>query len=249
MAKSRTAPPQFVSVPRLELQATTIAVRMHCLILKEIDLVMSASFFWTDPKITLQYINNETRRFKAYVANRVTEIRDASQPCQGRHRPGSLNPADEASRGISAQRFLTSERWFKGPAFLMKSEEDWPCLKIEAHPEDDQELKGERAILTLTLPEELHELLLKYSSWTVLQRKVAWLLKFKVYLQYRKDKKADIEKHMTTADLEKATLTIVKLVQREVYAEEIQYRIWRREAMSIVRARLKSSDPYWMTAS
>ena len=37
-----------------------------------------------------------------------------------------------------------------------------------------------------------------------------------------KDKKADIDKHLTTADLEKATLTIVKLVQREVYAEEIQ---------------------------
>ena len=63
---------------------------------------------------------------------------------------------------------------------------------------------------------------MKYSSWTGLQRKVAWLLKFKAYLQYGKDKKADIEKHLTTADLEKATLTIVKLVQREVYAEEIQ---------------------------
>ena len=54
MAKSRTTPLQFVSVPTLELQAATIAVRMHRLILKEIDLVMSASIFWTDSKITLQ---------------------------------------------------------------------------------------------------------------------------------------------------------------------------------------------------
>ena len=67
MAKSRTAPLQFVPVQRLELQAATITVRMHRLILKEIDLVMSASFFWTDLKITLQYINNETHRFKTYV--------------------------------------------------------------------------------------------------------------------------------------------------------------------------------------
>ena len=66
MAKSRTAPLQFVSVQRLELQAATITVRMHRLILKEIDLVMS-QFFWTDLKITLQYINNETHRFKTYV--------------------------------------------------------------------------------------------------------------------------------------------------------------------------------------
>ena len=61
MAKSRTAPLQFVSVPRLELQAATIAVRMHSLILIEIDLVMSASFFWTNSEIRLQCINKETR--------------------------------------------------------------------------------------------------------------------------------------------------------------------------------------------
>ena len=139
MAKSRTAPLQFVSVPRLELQAATIAVRMHhSLILKEIDLAMSAWFFWSDSKITLQYINNGTRRFKTYVANRVAEIRDASQPGQWRHCPESLNPADEASRGIRTQRLLTSERWFKGPAFLMKPEEAWPCFETEALPEDDQ---------------------------------------------------------------------------------------------------------------
>ena len=40
-----------------------------------------------------------------------------------------------------------------------------------------------------------------------------------MYLQYHK---ADIEKNLTTVDLEKATLTIVKLVQREAYAEELQ---------------------------
>ena len=67
MAKSGTAPLQFVSVQRLELQAATITVRMHRLILKEIDLAMLPSFFWTDLKITLRYINNETHRFKTYV--------------------------------------------------------------------------------------------------------------------------------------------------------------------------------------
>ena len=68
----------------------------------------------------------------------------------------------------------------------------------------------------------------------MLQREVAWLLKFTAYLQYRKDNKADIEKELTRADLEKATLTIVKLVQREVYAEEIQ----DLETRGNVRARL-----------
>jgi hypothetical protein len=79
MAKSRTAPVQYVSTPRLELQAATVAVRVHCLIMKEIDLKISDAYFWTDSKITLQYIYDESRRFKTYVANRVTEIREVSQ--------------------------------------------------------------------------------------------------------------------------------------------------------------------------
>ena len=57
-----------------------------------------------------------------------------------------------------------------------KPEEDWPRFEIESLPEDDQELKGERTIFILTLTEKLHELLVKYSSWT------AWLLNFKAYL-------------------------------------------------------------------
>lgn len=163
--KSHTVPLQFVSLLGLELQAATIAVRIHCLILKEIDVTISALFFWIDSKIMLQYINNETR-FKTFV---VGEIRDASQPCQWRNCPGCLSPADEASCGIKAQQFLMSKRWFKGPAFLTKPEEDWPRFEIDAFPEDDPAVKNEWPIFTLTLSEKLHEFLVRYSSWTVLQ--------------------------------------------------------------------------------
>ena len=64
LAKPRTAPLQYVSVPRLELQAATISARLHRMILKEIDVDISSSYFWTDSKITLQYINNESRGLK-----------------------------------------------------------------------------------------------------------------------------------------------------------------------------------------
>ena len=183
MAKSRTAPLQYVSAPRLELQAATIAVRVHSMILKEIDWNISSTFFWTDSKITLQYINNESRRFNSHVANRVSEIRGVSQASQWRHCPGTLNPADDASRGLSAHQLLSSERWFSGPAFLSKPEEDWPQAEVGRLPEDDLEVKNEKAIFNLTISDKLHELLVRYSSWAVLQRKVAWLLKFKAYLQ------------------------------------------------------------------
>ena len=106
VAKSCTTPLQYVSMLRLELQAATIAVHAYAKILKEIDLNISLTFFWTNSKITFQYINNESRRLKTYVANQVSEIRDVSKPSQWRHCPGSLNPTDDASHGLSVHQLL-----------------------------------------------------------------------------------------------------------------------------------------------
>ena len=68
-------------------------------------------------------------------------------------------------------------------------------------------------------------MLLKYLSWLRLQRKIAWLLKFKAYLQDRKSRSAvtiDVDKRLTAADLEQLTVAIVKLLQREAYGQEIK---------------------------
>lgn len=207
IAKSRThLSVQYVSIPRLKLHAAKIAVRVH-------RMTISLFFLWTNSNIT--FLNDESRKFKTYVANRVSEIRDASQPSQWRHCPGTLNQADDASRRLSVRQLMSNERWFKGPAFFTRPQEKWPCIEIDMLPEEDLKVKNERAIFTLTVPNKLHELIVRYSSWTVLQRKIAWLLKFKEYLQHRKNKdivNINSAKYLTPEDLEKATIAVVKLV-------------------------------------
>ena len=109
--------------------------------------MIASTSFWTDSKITLQYINNESRRFKTYVANRVAEIRDTSHPIQWRHCPEHLNPADDASRGLSASKLLSSERWFSRPNFLSKPEDEWPIAEPCSGLEDVSEVKDENLCL------------------------------------------------------------------------------------------------------
>ena len=60
--------------------------------------------------IVLNYIKNETRRFQTFVANRVTEIRELSQPEQWRHCPTKWNAADDVSRGMEMDEVLKNER-------------------------------------------------------------------------------------------------------------------------------------------
>ena len=101
---------------------------------------------------------------------------------------------------------------------MLKPEEEWPQAEVGEPSEDNLEVNNEKPIFTLPTSDKLHELLVRYSSWTVLQRKIDWLLKFKDYIAHRNGSNS---KYLTTEDLEKATVAIVKLIQREMYSEEI----------------------------
>lgn len=103
MGKARVVPLKPTTIPRLELTAATMAVRMEKLMRKELELQLADSMFWTDTTTVLKYINNETTTFRTFVANRVVEIRKVSTGPQWRHVSTHLNPADYASRGQLAR--------------------------------------------------------------------------------------------------------------------------------------------------
>ena len=78
----------------------------------------------TDSTLVLQYVRNETQRFKTYVANRVAEILEESSVAQWRHVPSERNLADMCSRGVASPEDLLKNQkyqqksWYKGKKFL-----------------------------------------------------------------------------------------------------------------------------------
>ena len=98
-----------------------------------------------------------------------------------------------------------------------------------------------------TGPEKLREILTRYSSWTVLLRRIAWLLKFKEYLRCnRRDDEFELTKHLTAEDLKLSTFAIVKLAQREVFSKEIEDLEKRGRAM--VKQVSETANRYWIMA-
>ena len=73
--QSRVAPLQITSIPRLELCAAVLAAQAVEKIMREMDVEIDKATFYTDSKVVLAYIQNESRRFYVYVANRVQLIR------------------------------------------------------------------------------------------------------------------------------------------------------------------------------
>ena len=83
LGKSRVNPKKFVSIPRLELTAAVLSVKMACLLKKELNLGEVNLYFWTDSKVVLGYIRNDTRRFKTFVVNRIYQIKENTKMLQG----------------------------------------------------------------------------------------------------------------------------------------------------------------------
>lgn len=70
------------TIPRLELAAATVSIRLNKILKKELEMPIDTIFFWTDSMIVIHYIENESKRFHNYVANRVAVIREDSSPLQ-----------------------------------------------------------------------------------------------------------------------------------------------------------------------
>lgn len=57
---SRVAPAQSTSIPGLELCASTLAVQVGARIIKEIDIKIDEVTYYTDPKVVLGYLQNDS---------------------------------------------------------------------------------------------------------------------------------------------------------------------------------------------
>lgn len=219
MGKTRNAPIKEWTIPRLELQATVLAVRLSNSILKELDLRVNEIFFWSDSMTSLQYIKNQTKRFQTFVANRVAEIHESTTPEQWHHVPGTMNPADERSRGVTIKHFQPGCRWWSGPSFLWQPVQQWPNAPVEDIRSDDKEIRKPATIMFTTETSQVDLLLKRYSSCSRLLRVMSWVLRFVKALKKEKPE-CIVGGTLTLVQLQRASEVITRLVQRQHFREE-----------------------------
>ena len=201
---------------------------------KGLDLKIDKSVFWTDSTCVLGYINNADRRFKTYVANRVSAILEISSPSQWKYINTKLNPADDASRGLSAGDLIKNGRWKNGPQFLSEPEGSWPAQpdSVVRISESDSELTKEaNSLVSLSSSDNqfnVGDYFNRVSSWSKLKKCVAWMLRFKALLRDLAAKKKGLIsserkelKPISVSELQAAEILIIKCVQRESFKDEL----------------------------
>lgn len=221
MGKARLAPLRKISIPRLELTAATVALKIGQMIKLDLDRIPDMIMFHTDATTVLHYLHNERKRFPVFVANRVQLINDYTKPSQWRFIDSHENPADIASRGQTCPTKLASSLWLTGPDFLKKSEEHWPAQPVVFQGEGCEEICNP---LDVEETDTVQKLMCYFSDWHKLKRAVAILLRVRKILhdRARRNSSDSYRSQVSIEELSTAEVSIIKWLQTQEFAKEIK---------------------------
>lgn len=209
MGRSRVPPSKVTTIPWLELSAAVVAVRTGDMLKRELELEVAQETYWTDSKVVLGYISNEARRFHVFVANRVERIKQSTDNTQWKYVASEENPADHASRGLTAEQLIASNG-FKGPDLLWQKVVTSSEIKVGELSSSDPEVKKVQVHKTqVEEKRSLLDLLHKFSDWSRMIKAIARLKRF---VREAKDHKQRSSEASTVQEKKEAETTIIKMV-------------------------------------
>ena len=112
-------------VNRAELNAALLALKLYSEVKNELESAENVHY-WSDSTCTLTWIKNMKYTGVEYVDSRLERIWKMSSSDMWDHCPGKDNPADCASRGMTAAELVKNKLWFDGPGWLSGSTQTKP---------------------------------------------------------------------------------------------------------------------------
>ena len=187
VGKYRVAPIRATTIPKLELQAALIGLRLVTSIKKFLPLTIEETFFWSDSSTVLQWIGSSHKRLPVFVANRVAEILDHSRVDERNFVPGIQNPADIDTRGMKVTELKHSE-WFSGRSFLKFEKDQWPTKpEFDSTPESKTTVCASALVQTTEHKDAFDELFSKFSCFNKLKRVMGYVLRVRKFFKRRQE--------------------------------------------------------------
>lgn len=243
-AKSRLAPMQKPTIPRLELLGAALGARLAAT-LHSVLPTPSRTLYWTDSMIVLSWITKK-EPWNTFVGNRVKEIRELTIIDDWKHVPGEINPADLATRSCDWSDLLQSQ-WWEGPSWLYRNEESWPISEISVP--NEAFLERRKTVVTNLASEneeKFGDRFLYFSSYPRILRMTAYVLRFCNNIKKNSHK---LTNAISCEEIERAEETLIKIIQsewpsdiREKYSDTIQFSV-ENGILKVQTRLILSQDP------
>ena len=100
IGKCKFSPIKQTSVPKLEIEAAVIGVRLQSTIVKESSFTIDKTpLLWTDSQLVLDWVA-ASKKQPVCIANQLRQNAASTKTKQCRHISTLKNPADHGTRGL-----------------------------------------------------------------------------------------------------------------------------------------------------
>ncbi|XP_055522667.1 uncharacterized protein LOC129716852 [Wyeomyia smithii] len=244
-AKAKVALLEYLSTPRMELEAATHGASLVKTICEGHSFPISKRYLWCDSDTVVTWVKSDQRKFKPFVAHRIGKILSLTNHEEWRWVGTKENPADDLTKWGKETEIKSRSRWFLGPEFLYQDESKWPKQK-RSMVENTKELRASVLLHHISLPGGLEKIIERVSRWTVMVRTVATMYRFVSNCRRRK-MKMEIEVLPIVVKRTKGaalSATVIPLRQEEYkLAETLLWRIMQAEAFADeVKTLVKNKD-------
>lgn len=169
MSKTRTAPLNETSIPRLELISAVLLNNIISHVKEVFEIPEEDIVRFTDSADVLFWLYSGHLGWKSFVANQIKKLRKGSDVTSWRHIDTSENPADLCSRGESVRNLQNSDFWSSGPKFWKSGDLSSGLSKVKGFDKHYKDLMLTDNCLREMQSESRRELSLDNDSCTTLE--------------------------------------------------------------------------------
>lgn len=242
-AKAKVAPVNPLTIPRLELQAAVLGVRLAKMIQSITSFQIHEKKYLSDSTCVLNWICKIRTKQQMFIGSRIGEILDKSSSHEWYHVRSKLNVADEATKVTKEEDDEENSRWFQGPDFMKLPQDQWPIEHAIEKFEDHD------SIATMSHHIAKSDDIIDRMKWNFKYnwKKCVHVIAFsKRFINGMRKMKQLSDQVITPDEFDRAEIVIFKKIQHEVFSDEIQkFKKMKEKEQPDVKVELNSSSPLY----